>query len=258
MAASSSGVNGPWFGDLYLESTAHLLTPRLSALEAEVIASLLRLRPGDRVLDVACGHGRHLRALGGKGLRLVGIDLDRAYLGLAASPISEAGSPGARETPLLVRADQRRLPFGSAFDAAFSWYSSLFLEDDAGNERALAEVGRVLGPRARLLVQHANPLRLAGEPEARAARDLPGGGRVEESSRFDRASGVETLSRVVTRGDRVLAGTVRLRYYRPTEWERIAARAGLRLRDLAATYPGGPGPFSERSLDLIAVLEKPT
>ncbi len=242
-------MNGTWFGDLYFESTADLLTPRLSALEAEVISSLLRLRPGERVLDVACGHGRHLEALGGRGLRLVGIDLDRGYLRQAAAATGD---------PRLVRADQRQLPFGPAFDAAFSWYSSLFLEDDDGNERTLAEVGRVLAPRARLLVQHANPLRLAGEPEARAGRDLPGGGRVEESSRFDPATGVETLSRVITRGDRVLAGTARLRYYRPTEWERIAARAGLRLRDVASTGPGDPGPFSERSLDLIAVLEKPT
>jgi hypothetical protein len=85
-----------------------------------------------------------------------------------------------------------------------------------------------------------------------------GGGRVEETSRFDPATGVETLSRVITRADRVLAGAARLRYYRPAEWEQIAARAGLRLRELASTAAGGPAPFSERSLDLVAVLEKPT
>lgn len=234
-----------WFGDLYLESTADLLTPRLSSLEAEVIAGALGLRPGERVLDVACGHGRHLAALQGRGLGLFGIDLDRGYLRRAG--------PG-----LLVRADQRRLPFGAAFDAAWSWYSSLFVFEDPVNERALSEVARVLRPGGRLLVQHANPLRLEREPEARAARDLPGGGRVEEWSLFDPATGVETLSRVITRGDRVLAGAARLRYYRPTEWGRLAARAGLRLRELASTTAGGPAPFSERSLDLIAVLEKPT
>ena len=34
------------------------------------------LRPGGRVLDVACGSGRHLRALGGRGLELMGVDRD--------------------------------------------------------------------------------------------------------------------------------------------------------------------------------------
>lgn len=41
-------------------------------------------RPGARVLDVACGSGRHLRALDGRGLHLFGVDRDAdALLGLA-------------------------------------------------------------------------------------------------------------------------------------------------------------------------------
>jgi hypothetical protein len=69
---------------------------------------------------------------------------------------------------------------------------------------------------------------------------------------------VETLSRVLTRADRVLAGAARLRYYRPSEWERMAPRAGLRLRGLASTSGSGPAPFEADSLDLIAILETPT
>jgi SAM-dependent methyltransferase len=244
-------VTGPWFGDLYFATTADLLTPRLSSLEAGLIARLLGLRPGDRVLDLACGHGRHLAALAGRGLRLVGVDLDRGYLRMASA--FPAAPP-----PALVRADQRQLPFRPAFGAAYSWYSSLFLFGEAENVRALAEAGRALRLGGRLLVQHANPLRLAGEPEARITRALPGGGRVEESSRFDPATGVETLARVLTRGEQVLAGAARLRYYRPDEWERIAPRAGLRLRELASSGGGGPEPFAPDALDLIAVLEKPT
>lgn len=36
------------------------------------------LRPGARVLDVACGSGRHLKALQGRGLHLHGVDRDEA------------------------------------------------------------------------------------------------------------------------------------------------------------------------------------
>lgn len=238
-----------WFGDLYRETTAGLLTPGVSRAEAGVIAALLRLSPGERVLDVACGEGRHLSALAGRGLRPWGVDLDVGSLRLAA----RAGGRGP-----LVLADLRALPFGPAFDAAYSWYSSLFLFDEAGNAAALAEAGRVLRPGGRLLVQHANPARLAREPEARFEGTLPGGGRVTERSRFDPATGAETLSRSLDRGGRVLAGTVRLRYYNGTEWTALAARAGLRMRDLASTGAAGPAPFSDDSLDLIAVLEKPT
>jgi len=38
------------------------------------------IRPGGRVLDVACGHGRHLRYLSSLGFAAVGVDRDEAAL----------------------------------------------------------------------------------------------------------------------------------------------------------------------------------
>src|SRR6266850_3573098 len=38
------------------------------------------IRPGGRVLDVACGHGRHLRYLSSLGFAVVGVDRDEAAL----------------------------------------------------------------------------------------------------------------------------------------------------------------------------------
>src|SRR5712691_9799850 len=39
------------------------------------------IRPGGRVLDVACGQGRHLRYLRSRGFSVVGVDRDEAALG---------------------------------------------------------------------------------------------------------------------------------------------------------------------------------
>src|SRR6266581_3217000 len=39
------------------------------------------IRSGGRVLDVACGHGRHLRYLRSLGFAVVGVDRDEAALG---------------------------------------------------------------------------------------------------------------------------------------------------------------------------------
>ncbi len=176
-----------YYGALYLDSVADLLTPRLSALEAAAIGALLGLAPGERVLDLACGHGRHARVLA-REARVVGVDRSGAYLRLAAA--GGAGSPG------WVRGDVRALPLRTgAFDAAFSWYASLFMFDDPVNAACLAELGRVIRPGGRVLVHHANPLRLAAEPEARAARTLPGGSRVEEVSRYDAARGIDRCAR---------------------------------------------------------------
>ena len=39
------------------------------------------IRPGGRVLDIACGHGRHLRYLRSLGFAVVGVDRDEAAVG---------------------------------------------------------------------------------------------------------------------------------------------------------------------------------
>jgi SAM-dependent methyltransferase len=263
-------VTGPahwadaYYGELYLASVADLLGPRLSALEADAVGALLGLRAGHRVLDLACGHGRHAWILAARGAAVAGLDRSAAYLRRAAGEGSaSAGAPGrgVHPPPAWVRGDVRALPFrAGVFDAALSWYASLFMFDDATNAACLAEAGRVVRRGGRLVVQHANPLRLAREPVAAARRDLPDGSRVEEESSYDPAAGVDRCARRLVRPDgTVLAGTAELRYYIPAEWGPLAESAGLRLLELTTTPDAGRTPRREPghdAPDLIALLEK--
>lgn len=246
-----------YYGELYEVSVGDLLSPRLSALEAEVIGHLLALGPESRVLDLACGFGRHARVLAGRVGLLVGLERNGAYLRRAATATS------APPEPLWLQADLRALPLRPrSFDAVFSWYASLFMFGDATNAACLAAAGDLLRPGGRLLVHHANPLALAREPVATSRRSLPDGAHVEETSEFDATRGVDRCSRTLVRPDgRVLAGTAELRYYSPSEWSRLSHLAGLRLVQLTSTTDAGRAPPPElgpEAPDLIALLEKPT
>jgi SAM-dependent methyltransferase len=216
-----------YYGDLYYESVADLLTARMSGFEAELLRRLLELGPGDRVLDLACGHGRHARALSPEVGLLVGIDRNPDYL-------ARALHSGAA----LVRGDLRALPFRpGSFDAVYSWYSSLFMYDDEENARCLTAAVSLLRPGGRIVVHHDNPVRLRGQRTARAAWDLPRGGRVEEESAFDPATGTDTCTRRVIRADgSVLAGVAHLRYYTDEEWQGLAGRCGLDLLRITSTW----------------------
>lgn len=76
----------PWyvegFGEHYLELYAHR-----NEREAELAMALLaRVTPpltGQRVLDLGCGGGRHLAALGRRGARALGLDLSWPLLDAA-------------------------------------------------------------------------------------------------------------------------------------------------------------------------------
>ena len=71
------------------------------------------LPDGGSVLDVACGRGRHLRWLAGRGHRVTGIDRDAAALAASADLVATAGAT-------LVEADIENGPWpcpGQTFDA---------------------------------------------------------------------------------------------------------------------------------------------
>jgi SAM-dependent methyltransferase len=238
-----------YYGDLYYESVADLLTARLSGFESRLILEMLGVGPGHRVLDLACGHGRHARFLAPEAGFLAGLDRNPAYL-------ARARHSGAA----LVQGDVRALPFRpGSLDAIYSWYSSLFMYDDEENARCLEAAAGLLRPGGRLLVHHDNPARLARHPTAAAAWELSRGGRVEEDSRFDPATGRDLCTRRVIRPDgTVLAGTAELRYYSPEEWQALAPRAGLRLLRITSTWQAdrAAGRLDDDAPDLIALAEK--
>ena len=131
----------------------HMLIPALS-LWTEPLArsrwvSLLGLRRGDVVLDVATGAGRNLsfllKRVGREGL-VLGMDISKSMLSLAAR---QARARGWRNVEL-QRANASYLPYkDEVFDAVFHVGGVNTFEEKA---RALAEMVRVARPGARLVV----------------------------------------------------------------------------------------------------------
>lgn len=117
---------------------------RAHARELRAMLADLPLRPGDRVLDLACGDGSYavwLAELVGPAGAVSAVDLSPAFLELAAA--AAAASPaGARVE--LRRADAYALPFpDGGFDLAWCAQSLFSLPDPVG---ALRELRRVTRP----------------------------------------------------------------------------------------------------------------
>ena len=232
------------FGKDYLDVYAHRDAAQ-GRTEAASIVNLLQLQAGQRLLDVACGSGRHSFALEKTGVAVTGIDLSADLLRAGRATIQNDNNH------LLVRSDMRLLPFLSgAFDAAVSLFTSFgYFIDEAEDRSVLAEIHRVLTPGGRFLLDFLNAERVVRElvPRSEETRgDLhiiqerritPDGRRVEKSIRVDSSDPA-----IPTRN---FLESVRL--YDRAQLEGLFAEVGFRVDRAVGSFDGEPaGPDSPR------------
>jgi demethylmenaquinone methyltransferase/2-methoxy-6-polyprenyl-1,4-benzoquinol methylase len=102
-------------------------------------------RDGSRALDLATGTGDIAFALASRGARVVGLDVTRRMLELAAAKRGRSGGRAVR----VVQGDMVALPFPSAsFDIVTTGYGLRNVPDLKG---AIDEIRRVLAPGGQML-----------------------------------------------------------------------------------------------------------
>lgn len=225
-----------WFGESYLA-----LYPHRDDKEARAAVDLLlrtlrgigRLpEPGEPVLDLACGAGRHLRALRDHHVDALGMDL-------SASLLREAGRRLGRVPR--VRGDMRHLPFrAGTFTGVTSFFTSFgYFEREEEDLQVLREVRRVLRPGGWLMVDFLNASRVRAELRPRDVRRV--GGRVVEQERrlVEGGRRVEKRIRIV---DEATGQTEefleRVRLYEARELDHLLATTGFLVEARFGGYDG--------------------
>ena len=127
------------------------------------IVHVLDLRPGERLLDLACGSGVHARQLARRGIEVVGLDIAPSLVRYCTDQAAAEGLDNAT----FVEGDMRALTYQEEFDVLVVLSTSFGFFDDETNQRVLEGIARALKPDGRLLLQLSDPRTFVERQKAR-------------------------------------------------------------------------------------------
>jgi len=206
--------------------------------EVDHVVAALGLAPGDRVLDVGCGPGRHAHELARRGYRVHGIDISARFVELAI----EQAPPGAT----FERLDARSLRFDQEFDAAICLCQGAFgLMTANGDDRVvLQRIADALKPNGRLALSAFNAYYAV---------------KYHEAATFDADTGV-SHERTDVRNEQGQPHEVDLwtGCYTPRELRLLMEGVGMTVERISSVEPGAYGEMnpSTESAEFLVIARR--
>jgi SAM-dependent methyltransferase len=160
-----------WFAEWFDSKYYHILYNNRNYQEAEAFLSKLIdfLKPNlpDKIIDLACGKGRHSIYLNKLGYDVTGIDL-------SVNSIKEA-SLFANEKLKFEMADLRNLPYNNAFEFGLNLFTSFgYFESDKVNIEVFSQFNKILKPNGIILVDFLNATKIYAQTNCVETKEIEG------------------------------------------------------------------------------------
>ena len=219
--------------------------------EVDFVFNVLNLQPGLRIIDLCCGQGRHGQQLAKLGVNVIGLDNSRFLLNEAKN-----NADAARCRLQFIEADMRHIPLKPYCDAVISLFTSFGFFEETDNANVLSEIASILKPNGLLLIDHWNPYAVTQLDHTRnwwwVSESTLALAEVEYQPQSGRLFDYRTIIELPTKTIRKMVNTVR--FYFPTEMERLLETVGLGTRATYGDFDGSD--FTTESRRMITVAEK--
>jgi SAM-dependent methyltransferase len=155
MSVLSDQIPEDWYAEAFDAASAEMAWTDRTGPEIDRVVNILQPRGGERILDLACGSGRHSLELRRRGFEVVGADISPDLIEIARRDAAEADLDVS-----FIRADLRDLEHDAEFDLVLNLNDGAvgYLESDAENFRTFEVISRALRPGGRNLLQLPNVL----------------------------------------------------------------------------------------------------
>lgn len=244
-----------WFDDffdgLYGRVLAGQFSPALSRRQAALIARLLQLRKGQRVLDCPSGLGRIAIPLALRGLCVTGVDLSADYTRRARRAARRQGA-----CVEFRQGDMRRIDFASEFHAVVNWFTSFGYFSDRQTLAFCRRVLRALVPGGGFLIEVINRGWLVRNLNDGIDETLCGV-RIVNRPRWNPRLGRLYDGWTMSDGRQSRTRRSSLRVYSAPELRRMLRDAGFTEIQLLSHRDGRVGPFTTSAPRLIVLARRP-
>jgi SAM-dependent methyltransferase len=234
--------------DDYLYFYEDDLTDERSEAEVALLVRLLDLETPQKILDLACGFGRHANRLARLGHSVTGVDWMPGFLDLARQQAAAWGV-----TVDYRQGDMRRIALVEDFDRVLLFFTSFGYFDDDENARVLRNMARALKPGGRLGIDLPNRDVIALDPPGCSVIDKGGDLMINRLS-FDPLTARFHNERIVVRHGQRKDKPFSIRMYSPAEIGDLLRDAGL--EDIQC-FDGGGEPLAPDARRMIVTAQKP-
>jgi 2-polyprenyl-3-methyl-5-hydroxy-6-metoxy-1,4-benzoquinol methylase len=202
-----------------------------------------------RILDLACGHGRHANRLAALGHDVTGVDLMPGFLELARQ---DARFRGVKVDYLCE--DMRQFDGRASFDRVIMLFTVFGYFSDEQNLRVLQNVARALKPGGLFVVDVPNRDMILKRLMPAIVTEKNGNLMIDRLS-FDSLTGRMYNKRIVIRDGIRKDKPFSVRLYNPSEMRAWLSQAGLEMMDIFGDYDSHP--VTEESRRMIILARKP-
>jgi len=155
MTVLQNEIPQDWYATAFDGMSAEMAWTERTASEIKRALTMLRPQGGERILDLACGTGRHSLELVRQGFSVVGVEISPELVEIA---LKDAKEQGLRAE--FLQADLRELDFEEEFDIVLNLNDGAvgYFESEEENHRTFEVISRALKRGGQNLIQVPNVL----------------------------------------------------------------------------------------------------
>lgn len=173
-----------YFGADFLDMYASNITQDWTKRVVDFLEKSLCLKPGMKVLDLACGHGRHTIEFARRGYNMTGQDINSYFLEIAKQSAEQAGV-----NIHWVQQDIRNIPFENEFDMVLNVSAFGYLENDEEDQKIVNQVAKALKPKGKFVIDIINREAIIRFYKEKDWYELSDGTKILLERKFDLMSG---------------------------------------------------------------------